>query len=221
MSQREALRALVALEEVDAGSVLLDGRPADATTPRAALARGMLFLSSDRAGEAIFGELGVRKNIVLTRLRDFVSGLFVAGRREAEAAGGMIESFAIKTPELDTPIIGLSGGNQQKAVVAREFSRPRTLLIAAQPTRGVDVGSTEFIHRKIVEARDGGSAVLLVSAELDEVMSLSDRIGVISKGRIVATYSAGEATKEQLGLAMAGGRGVTEHVDSVAPGSRS
>ena len=98
----------------------------------------------------------------------------------------------------------LSGGNQQKAVVAREFSRPMKLLIAAQPTRGVDVGSIEFIHRRIVEARDKGNAVLLVSAELDEIMSLSDRILVMFKGQVVGERDAAQTTRSDIGLLMMG-----------------
>ena len=98
----------------------------------------------------------------------------------------------------------LSGGNQQKSVVAREFSRPMKLLIAAQPTRGVDVGSIEFIHRRIVEARDAGNAVLLVSAELDEIMSLSDRILVMFKGQIVGERDGETATRSDVGLLMMG-----------------
>jgi simple sugar transport system ATP-binding protein len=98
----------------------------------------------------------------------------------------------------------LSGGNQQKVVVAREFSRPIKLLIAAQPTRGLDVGSIEFIHKNIISRRDAGTAVLLVSAELDEIMALSDRIAVMFKGKILAILPAAEATREGLGLLMAG-----------------
>jgi simple sugar transport system ATP-binding protein len=98
----------------------------------------------------------------------------------------------------------LSGGNQQKVVVAREFSRLIKLLIVAQPTRGLDVGSIEFIHRRIIEQRDSGVAVLLVSAELDEIMALSDRIAVMYRGKVVATVDAKSATREQLGLLMAG-----------------
>jgi simple sugar transport system ATP-binding protein len=98
----------------------------------------------------------------------------------------------------------LSGGNQQKVIIARELSRPVKLLIASQPTRGLDVGSIEFIHHRIVEARDAGAAVLLISAELDEIMSLSDRIAVMYKGRILDILDAKEASREQLGLLMAG-----------------
>jgi simple sugar transport system ATP-binding protein len=102
------------------------------------------------------------------------------------------------------PASTLSGGNQQKVIVAREFSRPIKLLIASQPTRGLDVGSIEYIHERIVEKRDQGVAVLIVSVELDEVMALADRIAVMYRGRIVAVVPAGEATREELGLLMAG-----------------
>jgi simple sugar transport system ATP-binding protein len=105
-----------------------------------------------------------------------------------------------------TPVASLSGGNQQKVIVAREFSRPIRLLIASQPTRGLDVGSIEYIHGRIIEKRDEGTAVLLVSPELEEVMSLSDRIAVMYEGEIVDILPAGEATREQIGLLMAGVR---------------
>jgi len=119
-------------------------------------------------------------------------------------ATGLVNQFDIRTPSVETPGGSLSGGNQQKLVVAREFGRKPRLLIAAQPTRGIDVGSIEFIHQQIVAQRDAGAAVLLVSAELDEITALSDRIAVMYKGEIVATVDASAVTREQLGLLMAG-----------------
>jgi simple sugar transport system ATP-binding protein len=116
----------------------------------------------------------------------------------------LIDRFDIRTPSPNLPASNLSGGNQQKVIVARELSRPIQLLIANQPTRGLDVGSIEYIHRQIVEMRDRGIAVLLVSAELDEITSLSDRIAVIYHGKIVATMDADKATRAELGLLMAG-----------------
>ncbi len=121
-----------------------------------------------------------------------------------EHATQLVAQYDVRTPSVYTKGGSLSGGNQQKLVVAREFSRPIKLLIAAQPTRGLDVGSIEFIHRRIIEQRDAGAAVLLVSAELDEVMSVSDRIAVMYRGKIIATVDAKAATREQLGLLMAG-----------------
>jgi simple sugar transport system ATP-binding protein len=119
-------------------------------------------------------------------------------------ANDLIQEFDIRTPSAQIDGGNLSGGNQQKMIVAREFSRKPALLIASQPTRGIDVGSIEFIHRRIIDQRDEGAAVLLVSAELDEIMALSDRIAVMYKGEIIDTLDAKDATREQLGLLMAG-----------------
>ena len=119
----------------------------------------------------------------------------------------------MRTPSVDTEVEDLSGGNQQKVIVARELSHAVQLLVAAQPTRGLDVGSIEFIHRQIVALRDSGSTVLLVSAELDEILSLSDRIAVLYRGRLVATFARADATRERLGYLMATG------IDPVTEGS--
>ena len=125
----------------------------------------------------------------------------------------LVRKFDVRTPSPYVPVSKLSGGNQQKVIVARELSRPIKLLIANQPTRGLDVGSIEYIHKVIVRMRDAGCGVLLVSAELDEIMALSDRIAVMYKGQIMDTLSADEATREQLGLLMAG---VKEEQDAIA-----
>ena len=117
----------------------------------------------------------------------------------------MVERFDVRTPGVEAAIDTLSGGNQQKVIVARELTGDLRALVVAQPTRGLDVGSIEFIHRKIIELRDQGVAVLLVSAELDEILSLSDRIGVLYRGRLAGTVEATEATREELGLLMATG----------------
>ena len=115
-----------------------------------------------------------------------------------------MEEFDIRTQGIELPVSSLSGGNQQKVVLARELSRPLKLLVASQPTRGVDVGSIEYIHKRIVEERDEGSAVLIVSSELDEILALSDRILVMYRGRIVAETTPAETTPAELGLYMAG-----------------
>ena len=119
-------------------------------------------------------------------------------------ANQLIKKFDIRTPGPLTLVSYLSGGNQQKVIVAREFSRPIQLLIASQPTRGLDVGSIEYIHNRLIEKRDQGCAVLLVSTELDEIMQLSDRIAVMYRGKIVCIVNADSVTKEELGLLMAG-----------------
>jgi len=122
----------------------------------------------------------------------------------AENGRNLVEKFDIRTPSINTTVNTLSGGNQQKVIVAREFSRPIKLLIASQPTRGLDVGSIEYIHHRLMEKRDDGCAVLLVSTELDEIMQLSDRIAVMYRGQILDILDAKDTSKEMLGLLMAG-----------------
>jgi simple sugar transport system ATP-binding protein len=125
-----------------------------------------------------------------------------------------VRRFDVRTPSPLVPVSTLSGGNQQKVIIARELSGEVRLLIVAQPTRGLDVGSIEFIHRRIIEMRDQGAAVLLVSAELDEILNLSDRIGVLYRGALVGVFDRADATRDELGLLMASGRepGVEEPV---------
>jgi simple sugar transport system ATP-binding protein len=123
-----------------------------------------------------------------------------------EYADKLIEEFDVRTPNRDALVRNLSGGNQQKVIIAREIGRDPDLLIAAQPTRGVDVGAIEFIHKRIIEQRDHGKAVLLISNELDEVMGLSDRILVMFHGEVVGELAADEATEDELGLYMAGAK---------------
>ncbi len=118
----------------------------------------------------------------------------------------IVERFDVRPRNIDNPMSALSGGNKQKVIVARELTQGAELVIAAQPTRGVDVGSIEFIHRQLVDQRDAGVAVLLVSAELDEILSLSDRVAVIYEGRIQDVMPVAEATRERIGLLMAGDR---------------
>ena len=116
----------------------------------------------------------------------------------------LIGKYAVKTPGLDTPIKNLSGGNIQKVIMARELSRDPKVLIAAQPTRGVDIGASEYIRQRLLEQRENGVAILLISEDLDEILELSDRIAVMFEGRIVGIANRGEATPEELGLLMAG-----------------
>ena len=145
----------------------------------------------------------VRENLVLDLYRnDFSKGL--ALKLDAIAANaGPISEFDIRTEDMDTPVSALSGGDQQKVVVARELSRPLKVLVASQPTRGVDVGSIEFIHKRIITERDNGTAIIIVSTELDEIFALSDRIAVMYDGRIVGVVSP-DIAREDIGLMMAG-----------------
>jgi simple sugar transport system ATP-binding protein len=147
-------------------------------------------------------------NLVLNTyyLPPFARGWTIQEEACEEHAEKLVKEYDVRTPSIHVLAGNLSGGNQQKMVVAREFSRPVKLLIAAQPTRGIDVGSIEFIHKQIVAKRDEGVAVLVVSSELDEIMALADRIAVMYKGEIVAIIPRAQATREGLGLLMAGVR---------------
>jgi simple sugar transport system ATP-binding protein len=162
----------------------------------------------------------VADNLVLNTYNQepFARGININQPAILEHAKELIKRFDVRTPGPNTHAGSLSGGNQQKMVVARELSRPLKLLIASQPTRGIDVGSIEFIHNQIVRKRDDGVAVLLVSSELDEIMALSDRIVVMYKGEIIGTVPAAEATREGIGLLMAG---VHAEAKPPAPGSTS
>jgi simple sugar transport system ATP-binding protein len=156
--------------------------------------------------DGLISEFTVADNLVLNSYwrAPFASGMRLDGDAIVANAESLVTEFDIRTPSIFNPVGNLSGGNQQKVIAAREFSRPISLIVAAQPTRGLDVGSIEYIHRRIVAKRDEGAAVLIVSSELDEVVALGDRIAVMFQGRIVDTLMPEEATFERLGLLMGG-----------------
>ena len=134
----------------------------------------------------------------------FTHGIFLDFGAMKTHAWDLVTRFSIKTPSLDTPLKNLSGGNIQKLILARELARKPRILIAAQPTRGVDIGATEYIHERLLEQRDAGTAILLISEDLDEIQELSDLIAVMYEGRIVGTVARGRASPANLGLLMAG-----------------
>jgi general nucleoside transport system ATP-binding protein len=204
--QTELAEALTGLRHAAAGKVTLNGHDVTNTGARLLMEAGVSHVPEDRHKYGLVLPFPVRDNLALCTYYEapfahHIEMDYPAITRQAEE---LVETFDIRTPNIDTPVGSLSGGNQQKVIVARELARPVRLLVASQPTRGLDVGSIEFIHGRIVQARDAGAAVLLISAELDEIMSLSDRIAVMYKGRILATLDAATATREQLGLLMAG-----------------
>jgi ABC-type uncharacterized transport system ATPase subunit len=204
--QTELAEALTGLRKVDSGRVQILSNDTTHSSPREIVEGGVAHIPEDRHKHGLVLSFPVRDNIVLcTYYRSpFADGIELDYPQITDEAERLVHMFDVRTPSIQTTAGSLSGGNQQKVIVARELSRPVKLLIANQPTRGLDVGSIEFIHGRIVAARDDGAAVLLVSAELDEIMSLSDRISVMYKGRILATLDAESATREQLGLLMAG-----------------
>lgn len=204
--QRELVEALTGLRRVVSGQVTLDGHAITHAQPRAITKLGTGHVPEDRHKHGLVLTFSVRDNLVLCTYYEspFANGVEINASQIEREAQKLVKEFDIRTPSTGTLVGSLSGGNQQKVIVARELDRPVKLLIVNQPTRGLDVGSIEFIHHRIVEARDRRTAVLLVSAELDEIMSLSDRIAVMYKGRILDTLEAQDATREQLGLLMAG-----------------
>jgi simple sugar transport system ATP-binding protein len=203
--QTELIEAITGLRHRAAGDVILNGQPLPNESTHALIDAGGAHIPEDRYRFGMIGGYPLTYNFVLSTIdrEPFSKRGVINEKAIAENARNLIQEFDIRTPGETTTIGALSGGNQQKAVVAREFSRPIKLLIAAQPTRGVDVGSIEFIHKRIIEQRDAGVAVLLVSAELDEIMSLSDRILVMFKGSIVGERDT-SATREDIGLLMMG-----------------
>lgn len=204
--QTQLAEVLTGLRRPQSGQVLLDGKEMPFGKPRFLFEHGLAHIPEDRQKHGLVLPYSIADNLVLSTYyrRPFSSGMQRRERPVLEQALRLVEEFDVRAPGPLTPTSNLSGGNQQKVIVARELSRDIRLLVANQPTRGLDVGSIEFIHKRIIEQRDKGVAVLLVSAELDEILSLSDRIAVMYQGEIVATLSADEATREQLGLLMAG-----------------
>ena len=206
--QTELVEALTGLRKATGGTITLDGKDLTHSNPRERHQLGMAHIPEDRQRQGLVGGLSVAENLVLTRYHDdqFSHGVIVDWDAANAIADTLIGEYDIRTPSKETGVGTLSGGNQQKVIVARELSRDLRLTIAAQPTRGVDVGSIEYIHSRIVKERDAGTAVLIVSTELEEVMALSDRLLVMYRGRVVAELDPKKSTPMEVGLYMAGSR---------------
>lgn len=203
--QTELVEALTGLRKVEAGSITIAGQEMAHATPRKITELGVAHVPEDRQRDGLVLSFPIKDNIMLnTYYNEFAKSGIINEEKLDRVASQLVRDFDVRTPGIEVPAGNLSGGNQQKVIIAREFSRPIKLLIAAQPTRGLDVGSIEYIHGRIIEKRDEGTAVLVVSTELDEIMALSDRIAVMFEGRIVDILPANRVTKEQLGLLMAG-----------------
>ena len=211
--QSELVQAITGLRDVDQGEVRINGRVFE-NDPRAVYAAGVAHVPEDRIDDGLIADFTVADNMVLTSYwrPPFSSGLRLNGNAIVEAATRLAKEFDVRTPSIFVAVGKLSGGNQQKVIAAREFSRPLELIVAAQPTRGLDVGSIEYIHGRIVQKRDEGAAVLIVSTELEEVLALGDRIAVMFQGKIVDILDPSEATFERLGLLMGGA-----HPEEVQP----
>jgi simple sugar transport system ATP-binding protein len=204
--QTELTECLLGLETALEGTTSFKGRDVTHLTIDERLALGIGYVPEDRMHDGLVGAFTVAENLVLD-LYDrppFARGLMLDLDEIERNADHRVEEFDVRTQSVESTADTLSGGNQQKVVLARELSRPLDLLIVAQPTRGLDVGSMEFVHQRIVRERDQGSAVLLLSTELEEILGLADRILVMFRGKVIGELAAAEASAEQVGLLMAG-----------------
>lgn len=201
--QTELANALLGLVPVIGGSVTMEGVDITHAAPAQTLRAGMGFVPEDRQLDGLIAQLSIAENLVLDQLDEYSRFAYLDVEAIDRNARKRVEEFDIRTQSAQAPASSLSGGNQQKVVLAREMSRPLKVLVASQPTRGVDVGAVEFLHRRIVAERDRGTAILIVSTELEEVESLSDRIAVMYRGRIVGIVPP-DTPREVLGLMMAG-----------------
>jgi general nucleoside transport system ATP-binding protein len=204
--QTELVEAITGLRPVASGSIRILGRDVARGTPRDILRAGVGHVPEDRQQDGLILDFPISDNFVLNTFDEVPFAHWIIRDEDAclAAAYERARAFDVRTRSVRDPASTLSGGNQQKVIVGREFSRPIRLLVASQPTRGLDVGSIEYIHRRIVEKRDEGTAVLIVSVELDEVFALADRIAVMYRGRIVDLTTPDELTRERIGLLMAG-----------------
>ena len=203
--QTELTEAIMGLQDHVSGSIMLDGQQLIGRSTREIIDAGVGFVPEDRNVDGLVSSFTVAENLILNRYSHapFARGLAMRPSLIAKNAAEKIAEFDIRTESAAAPAGTLSGGNQQKVVMAREFSRPLKLFIASQPTRGVDVGSIEFLHQRIVAERDVGTPVMIVSTELDEVLELADRIAVLYRGRLMGIVPGGTA-RDVLGLMMAG-----------------
>jgi general nucleoside transport system ATP-binding protein len=203
--QTELAEALLGVTPVIKGSMQLDGRPLTGLTPRETIDAGLGFVPEDRKQDGCVGTFTVAENLILNHYDEppYARGIAMDLSKVRQNATHRVAEFDIRTQSIEAPVSSLSGGNQQKVVLARELSRPLGVLIACQPTRGLDVGAIEFVHRRLIEERDRGTAVVIVSTELDEVVALADRIAVMYRGRIVGIVPP-DTSREVLGLLMAG-----------------
>ena len=204
--QRELAEALGGLRPIKSGQVFLDGVEVTHAHPSKRIEAGQSYIPEERMREGAIKDFSVADNFILEDHSNtpYSYRTFLNFRAIRQEANRLVSEYNVKTPSLDTPIKNLSGGNIQKMILARELSRRPKVLIASQPTRGVDIGASEYIHKILLEQREAGTATLLISEDLDEILALADRIAVIYEGRIVGIVDSKTASVEQLGLMMAG-----------------
>jgi general nucleoside transport system ATP-binding protein len=205
--QSELIDAITGLRRPKSGRIVVGGQDLTRASSRDSLDAGVGHIPEDRQRRGLVLDFTLAENIALHDYREPPDSRYgwLFPRRLIARSRELLKEFDVRGGGPETPAASLSGGNQQKVIVAREVSRDPSVLVAAQPTRGLDVGAIEFVHRRLVEERDEGRAILLVSLELDEILSLSDRIFVIYEGQIVAEYAPG-VSEEEIGFAMVGGK---------------
>ena len=201
----EVMKSIFGLMPKSTGDIYLEGKKVTINSPIDAMKNGIALVPENRKLEGLYLVQSVRFNSTIEVLNEFIKGIFVDNSKEREITQEYIDKMATKTPSQEQAIGNLSGGNQQKAIIAREVDRNPDLLIVSQPTRGLDVGAIEYIHKRLIGERDKGKAVLVVSFELDEILNLSDRIAVIHDGKIQGIVKPSETNKQELGILMAGG----------------
>ena len=204
--QRELAEVITGLRPPTAGKVFLEGEDVANKTPAKLTEKKLAYIPEERMKDGMVQEFSIAENTILREhnKRPFANSGLLNLPIIAKYADKLIERFQVKTPSRETPAKSLSGGNIQKVVLAREISRQPRVLIAAQPTRGLDIGAMEYVHAQLLAERQKGTAILLISEDLDEILGLADRIAVIYEGRIMDIVDAETATAERLGLLMAG-----------------
>ena len=207
--QTELVEVITGLRKAKKGNVFLDNENITKKTPKERITFGVSHIPEDRQKRGLILDFSILENLILGSqdIPPFSNDkIRINSINTIDFAEKKINDFSIKTPDKDTKIRYLSGGNQQRVVVAREFSKSPRLIIAAQPTRGLDVGATEYVHSKLIEMRDKGSAILLISTDLDEIFMISDKIAVMFEGKIVAIKEPNETNRNEIGLLMAGAK---------------
>ncbi len=206
--QRELAECLAGMRKSVSGRVTIGQQDITSFSLNQRIDAGMAYIPEERMRDGAIREFSVEENIYLHdhAAPQYAHGMFLDFASMASHAAELVDEFTVKTPSLDTPLKNLSGGNIQKLIMARELSRRPQVLIAAQPTRGVDIGATEYIHQRLLAQREAGTAILLISEDLDEILTLSDRIAIIYEGRIMDVVRRQDAAAERIGLLMAGVR---------------
>ncbi len=206
--QLELAEVIAGMRPVVSGRITIDGADVAGQSPRQVMDQGLAYIPEERNRDGLIKEFTVSENLILRENGDrpYANRGFYDFKAIGDRARDLVLNFNVKTPSIETPIKNLSGGNAQKCILARELSRRPSVLVAAQPTRGLDVGATEYVRERILQQRAESTATLLISEDLDEILALSDRIAVIYEGEIMDVVDRAEATPEQLGLLMAGSR---------------